>query len=729
MINNIKIHKTASYDNLVEIEPTEVNYFFGSNGTGKTSLGNVIADSDSFTDCEIIWKTSPIETLVYNKKFVEASFGQSEAIQGIFTLGKDEKDSQKFIEESKVEIDSLKKQIEGLNNTIAGQKETLRVKKTETVAKSWKVKLKFESEFKPAFIGFIGSGEAFFKKCIKEKENTSTLLNEAEIKLKCKKVFNDDLKNYPEISPFDYSELASKEYSDILATKIIGKKDVQIGKLIKHLDNSDWVKDGVDFLTKTETQCPFCQQDIDIQLRSDIESFFDETYENNKLKLNEFVKNYSDYISTLISNAESIAQLHIPILDFQELIDKTELLKEHFKNNLNTLSSKQKTPSVPISLSSVEADIKIISDIINLYIKEIKANNDTVKNIGVEKNALISEVWRFIVNELNIDLTSFSEVKTSTDKAIEGIEKALKLKSDSKVELEKQLKIKEAEVTSVLPTVTEINKILGLFGFTNFKLDEATQTGYYKIVREDGTDVLDTLSEGEYTFVTFLYFYHLLKGSTSETGLTRDKVVVIDDPISSLDSNILFVVSNLIKSIVEDVKEGNIGIKQIFILTHNVYFFKEVTFLGSRHHHSNKATFWIVRKLNNQTKIIKHIENPIQTTYELLWRELDDLENINPATIFNTLRRILEYYFNILGGLDYEKAISEFEGEEQIIFKSLVSWINDGSHFINDDLVVFVEPESIEKYLKVFKDIFTKLEHESHYNMMSRTKMEVTTNE
>jgi wobble nucleotide-excising tRNase len=48
------------------------------------------------------------------------------------------------------------------------------------------------------------------------------------------------------------------------------------------------------------------------------------------------------------------------------------------------------------------------------------------------------------------------------------------------------------------------------------------------------------------------------------------------------------------------------------------------------------------------------------------------------------MRRILEYYFNIIGGLDYEKSINEFDGEEKIIFKSLFSWINDGSHFIND---------------------------------------------
>ena len=252
-------------------------------------------------------------------------------------------------------------------------------------------------------------------------------------------------------------------------------------------------------------------------------------------------------------------------------------------------------------------------------------------------------------------------------------------------------------------------------------MSEASEKGFYKIVRKDLSEVKETLSEGEYTFITFLYFYQLLKGSIENSGISKDKVVVFDDPISSLDSNVLFVVSNLIKEVIHYCKNGNNGIKQIFVLTHNIYFHKEVTFRGGRDKGKwSLETFWIVQKLDNKSNIIRHEDNPIHTTYELLWRELYISESINKATIFNTLRRILEYYFNIIGGLDYEKCINEFDGEEKIICKSLVSWINDGSHFINEDLVVYVEPESIEKYLTVFKSTFEKMGHLSHYNMMMR---------
>lgn len=56
----------------------------------------------------------------------------------------------------------------------------------------------------------------------------------------------------------------------------------------------------------------------------------------------------------------------------------------------------------------------------------------------------------------------------------------------------------EKGVTSVKPTVTAINATLTSFGFTSFKLNTAgDKEEFYEIVRGDGTDARDTLSEGE----------------------------------------------------------------------------------------------------------------------------------------------------------------------------------------------------------------------------------------
>ena len=82
------------------------------------------------------------------------------------------------------------------------------------------------------------------------------------------------------------------------------------------------------------------------------------------------------------------------------------------------------------------------------------------------------------------------------------------------------------------------------------------------------------------------------------------------------------------------------------------------------------------------------------------------------------MRRILENYFKILGGVDSDKICAMFEGKDKLICKSLFSWINDGSHFASDDLFVAIDDGMVETYLKVFKAIFEKSEHLAHYKMM-----------
>src|SRR5690606_17594165 len=136
--------------------------------------------------------------------------------------------------------------------------------------------------------------------------------------------------------------------------------------------------------------------------------------------------------------------------------------------------------------------------------------------------------------------------------AISGIEAGLMTKRGDLTIKQQTLRDLEKGITSVQPTVTEINALLASFGFRGFKLATAGDQGnLYEIVRLDGSNAVRSLSEGEKTFVTFLYFYYLIRGSVSESGMTSNRVIVFDDPVSSLDSDILFIVSSLIKRVFE----------------------------------------------------------------------------------------------------------------------------------------------------------------------------------
>ena len=703
---------------MIEIKPTDINYFYGSNGSGKTTLSKLIKDPTNYPSCEISWANRPIQTMVYNSDFIKENFLQSTSIKGIFTLGKDTKEAREFINNAKEEIEKLKREIEG-NKKVLEKKDNDKLAEKNNIQNiCWKVKQKYEDIFKEAFKGSIGSKERFLNKCLNERSNDSKLLSESQLKDKCSKVFSNSLIEYKELDNITYDKLNEFESDNILSSKIIGKEDVEIGKLIKSLNNSDWVRQGIKFLDDSKDICPFCQQEIEHDLKSQIEDFFDETYSKRCKYLINFKDEYSSYVSGLISKLREIETFNIKIIDVSKLSEKLDLIDSKFRTNLIKIDEKIKSPSISIELESIIDDFEEISLILTDYIYKIKENNKLVKNICQEKKMLCSQVWKYIYSELKVDISHYNKTMEGILKAKENL-KSLKSTREAKVkDLELKIKEKESEVTSVVHTVNEINRILLLFGFNNFKLAEAEEKGFYKIVRQNGEDAQQTLSEGEHTFITFLYFYQLIKGSTDKTGIVSDRIIVIDDPISSLDSNVLFIVSNLVKEILKDCKEKRNGVKQVFVLTHNVYFHKEITFKGSRESNTKEESFWIVRKINGKSTINNYQSNPIQTTYELLWSEIHDLHKINTATIFNTLRRILEYYFNILGGMKYEDCINKFEGEDKLVCKSLISWINDGSHFIGDDLEMPIDIDKIEKYLEVFKLIFEKMGHEDHYNMM-----------
>ena len=155
-------------------------------------------------------------------------------------------------------------------------------------------------------------------------------------------------------------------------------------------------------------------------------------------------------------------------------------------------------------------------------------------------------------------------------------------------------------------------------------------------------------------------------------------------------------------------------------MTHNVYFHKEVSFIDGRATDDNSTNFWILRKADNKSSIENYEKNnPIQSSYELLWQELKNASSSSGITIQNIMRRIIENYFKILGKYGDDELILKFkEKEEQEVCRSLLCWINDGSHCMNDDLFIESQDDVKGRYLYVFKRIFEETDQTAHYNMM-----------
>ncbi len=469
----------------------------------------------------------------------------------------------------------------------------------------------------------------------------------------------------------------------------------------------------------TDGVCPFCQKNIDEQFKAKLDQYFNDSYNEQLKQLEELNFKYVSLVDEILNQIQNVLSVENEYIDKQNIITQRGIISTKHESNKIVFSKKMSEPSCSVSLESMSDELQTISNCINQANKDISNHNTIIDNFDKEKNKLITSIWAFIAAENKDDHKSFTEKDFRFDKAILGITSTMNDKYAKRKELVSEVEELESQITSVTPSINEMNRLLRSFNFTNFKFAETQVRGSYCIIRHDGEDARQTLSEGEKTFVTFLYFIHLLNGSNDKSRITEHKIVVIDDPISSLDSNILFIVSNLIRKIIEDIRNQKGTIQQVFILTHNIYFHKEVTFnKGKGSNKLKDETFWILRKNYNISEIQGYDCNPIKTSYELLWQEIQYAQERSSNTVQNLIRRIIENYFKIFGNYSEEDIINKFEDEEQIICRALLSWINDGSHFTNDDLYIECNSETVVKYLGIFEKIFEVTGHHAHYKMM-----------
>lgn len=728
MIKQINLKNVATYDNQgVQFDDLKkVNFIYGANGCGKTTISNFIYHNSNlkFNSCSLAWQNAlPLEVLVYNKEFRERNFGKGK-LNGVFTLGEATAEQIKIIEKKTEELKAIKS--DGVKKHETRDKLTEDKSKLEHDFKeaTWtKVYKKYETAFKEAFQGSMLK-ETFKSKLLQEFSSNRVQLETFEnLQAKAKTIFGEQPKRIEPISQISFERVLEIEANEICKKIIVGKADVDIAKLIQRLNINDWVNQGKEYIG--DKTCPFCQQEtITDDFKKQIESFFDETYLKDIKQLKELKQEYNSLTQNIINqlngietNQKSFSNTKLDIDKFSAYL-KT-LISQNTMNN-EFLNNKVKEPSRSIELISIKEQAELVSTLIKKANSDIKKHNDIVINYATERSNLIKAIWRYLVEEYKTEISQFNTQKSGLETGITNLDKQYKAKIAEYKTLDAEIKNLNKNVTSIQPAIDEINRILKSYGFLNFEIVPAQEDGFYQIQREDGTVAETTLSEGETTFITFLYYLQLTKGGISEVEVNNERVLVIDDPISSLDSNVLFVVSTLIKDIIKQIKEDRGNIRQLILLTHNVYFHKEVSFIDGRTKTCNKTNFWILRKNDKVTSLQSFkTDNPIQSSYELLWQELKSEDLKSTLTVQNIMRRIIENYFKLLGKYGDDDLILKFSTkEEQEICRSLISWINDGSHSINDDLYVELQDRTIETYKKVFKNIFVLTKHEGHYDMM-----------
>lgn len=741
MITQISLQNVATFGSEVQTmsDLKKLNFVFGTNGSGKTTISRVLRAPDDYSSCAIVWENEKrIPCKVYNSDFVAENFRDDSDMPGIFTLGKEEletksriqqiQDALRKLESTQEEKKALLKGTDG-NGGKAGALVALEKKYTN---KFWEQKQKYDSSpIKFGMEGCLSSKERFRSELLNQfSSNREPPYTFEELSKRAETAFGDSPQTISEISIPNFVPLLKLSESTILSKRIVGKEDIDISALIKKLNNSDWVKAGMAYLEKSEGYCPFCQKQVPHNLTEQLSEYFDDAYSEALKELSDLAIRYTSIGSQLLNQLKFIGQQNTAMLDVQTFNAAVTLLEKTIEENKRKIDSKRQNPSNSIVLVDYG---NLPDELVNLVKdanKKIAEHNLTVSRISDERRTLKKQIWKFIVNEASSDIALYKKEKKNLENEIESLESKIKEDERQRKALESKLRTLQSTLTSVIPTKNLINGWLKEFGFTGFQLAVSSDEHSYSLIRDDGTPVNKSLSEGERNFVTFLYFYALLKGSQDNSGNTPEQIVVIDDPVSSMDSEVLFIVLTLIHELYEGICNNSSNIKQLVVLSHNLYFYKEVTFFDSlpqkiRSNRKQLLRYWVVRKHKGISQLYFKEDNPVQSTYEILWSDVREASKhpdiTNSNSLQNTMRRILEHYYKYYGGVSLNKLPEKVGGEYRWIVKTLLAWTNDGSHSKFEDICCApIQENSVELYLNAFRLIFEQTEQIAHYNMMMR---------
>lgn len=264
---------------------------------------------------------------------------------------------------------------------------------------------------------------------------------------------------------------------------------------------------------------------------------------------------------------------------------------------------------------------------------------------------------------------------------------------------------------------------------------ETTEDGYFTLKRANRN--AKNLSEGEKSAIAFAYFLVLLE---SDIEKLKQSIIVIDDPISSLDANHIAQVSSLINSFffrrnIDNTNPDKVAncFSQLFILTHNFEFYNFIHDANNIKRKKKEVNAdgktidvpalneYLVKKTSQTIDMPKSL-SAYKSEYVYLWKQIcdykekgypEDLNYIMP----NIVRRFVEIYtlIKLPGNHD------EIDNRVKILVNDVneLKILHNFSHFTSLERVV-KHSELAMRMPDIIDDIYTLIQRdEVHFNSLN----------
>ena len=430
-----------------------------------------------------------------------------------------------------------------------------------------------------------------------------------------------------------------------------------------------WVQEGIQ-LHNAGDRCLFCDGLYTEERVDRLNRHFDESLRQVQQtidKLDTQIVKYEEQCEQFIKGLEppkSLDEVRTKCwLDHTDAIRCTiAAVKERLAFLRQQLACKREELFQSLTLEESNTDSAVSGNVdvepLNVIIRE---HNSDIDNYDQLKNQVCSDVVQYYVEQMREDYTASKGAVQEVESKLNSTKQQLKA---NKTELQRLKNSQQDHAHFARLLTTDLHRY---FGRDELTFEISDHNGY--VIQRNG-EKAEHLSEGEQRSIALLYF---LRDIESNGANLRERIVVFDDPVSSVDDGAATGAFAYIWDKCVGLK--NKGVAQLFVLTHNFDFFRRwINGLDSTFKSKKKQDEYSIRELRanssrnaegGQTRAPYFVlwDDPtryaqLRSEYHyLFWRTAKELANSNDpntgvidsydtAMLPNVCRRLLEGFLS-----------------------------------------------------------------------------------
>lgn len=402
--------------------------------------------------------------------------------------------------------------------------------------------------------------KAVVERCLSAPSANWATLSDAKLQSDKQFVLADHADAIPSrLFSVDIREGLASEAASLIA---LTPATVVLDSLAAHPTASRWVQEGRDHHQDLD-QCLFCGSTLSDDRKAAIDAHFSGAVAEAETKLRDLIRE----LRTL-ENATIQARTQMPSKSafYKDLRDSFAAIALRYEQELASASKwaqglierlNQKLNNV-LAVGD-DSEVETRASITGSPLEElVKQHNERVEKHDELVTQAAARIEQHHLKAVSQEADNSKATVTEASKAIQVAKTALREARDRVAALEN---VEGDPMPSVDVLNSEVTRLLGR---ADLKFEE--HEGRYQVTRHGMPAV--GLSEGERTAITLIHFMEVVARHDPAEG---KPIVIIDDPVSSLDSNIFMGVSTYIWT--ECISK--VHVDQLFLLTHNFELFRQ----------------------------------------------------------------------------------------------------------------------------------------------------------